>query len=129
MLDKWLEHYFGNIVHLFLSLLAVLIFIAAAVATIDLVIRDFPGLWQRGDEYSVLQNILLTILLIAIAAELSLLLLFHRTAAAVEVIIFVIARKMVSPDITLPGLLMGTAALAGLVITRFYFLSGREKSI
>ena len=126
-LEKWLERHIGNLIHVFLSLLALLTFVAAVIAAGDVVIRDFPKLWQRTDEYSVLQDILLTILLIAIAAELGLLLLFHRTTAAVEVIIFIIARKLVSPEITLTGMLLGTTAIIGLVITRFYFLPGRMK--
>jgi len=36
-------------------------------------------------------------LLVAIAAELALLFLFHRTSAVIEVLVFVIARKMVTP--------------------------------
>jgi hypothetical protein len=125
--EKWLERHVGNWIHLFLSLLALLIFSAAVITTGDVVIRGFPQLWRQSDEYSVLQDILLTMLLIAIAAELGLLLLFHRTTAAVEVIIFIIARKLVSPETTLPGLLLGVAAIIGLVITRFYFLPGRVK--
>jgi hypothetical protein len=92
-----------------------------------MLVRDFPKFWQPRSEYLVLQEIISTILLIAIAAELGLLLLFHRTTAAVEVIIFIIARKMVAPDITVAGLLLGTAALIGLAITRFYYLPGRMK--
>ena len=66
----------------------------------------------------------LLILLLAIAAELSLRLLYHRTSAAIEVVIFVVARKMVTPGITGLELLLGAAALAGLIITRFYYVAG-----
>jgi hypothetical protein len=38
----------------------------------------------------VIQNLLL----VAIAAEIALRFLFHRTSAAIEVLIFIIARKM-----------------------------------
>ena len=127
LLEKWLEQNIGNAIHLFLSLLALLIFIAAAIATGDLLLFDFPKLWQSRNEYSVLQDIILTILLVAIAAELGLLLLFHRTTAAVEVIIFVIARKLVTPDITVSGLVLGTSAIIGLIIARYYFLPGKAK--
>jgi hypothetical protein len=69
--------------------------------------------------YQIIQNILL----VAIAAELALLLLFHRTSAAIEVLIFVIARKMVTPGISGLELVLGTAALAGLIVVRFYYLT------
>jgi hypothetical protein len=126
-LEKWVEMYLGNAIHLFLSLLALFIFIAAIITTVDTVIRDFPQLWQPVNEYIVLQKLVESILLIAIALELALLLIFHRTTAVVEVMIFVIARKMVSPDTTIVGLLIGTGAVIGLIIVRFYFLPGRVK--
>lgn len=100
--EQFLDHHLGNIVHLFLSLLALLILVAAAIATVEIVLRDFPALWRPGNEYDALHQVIQDILLVAIAAELALLFLFHRTSAAIEVLIFIIARKMVthrvSPD-------------------------------
>jgi hypothetical protein len=126
--ERALNRYAGNLIHLFLSLLALIILAAAAVATFDTVVREFPKLWQPAtDEYRALQHILENVLLVAIAAELALLLLFHRSSAAVEVIIFVIARKIVSPDLTAVELLLSVTALIGLLIARFYFLPGKPK--
>jgi hypothetical protein len=125
-LEHYIERYLGNSIHLFLSVLAFIIFIAAVIASVDTVIRDFPRLWQQGDEYTALQKIIDNILLIAIAAEFALLLIFHRTTAAVEVIIVLIARKMISPTITMLDLLIGVLAIAAMVIMRKQFLS--EKS-
>lgn len=121
--ETFLDRHLGNAVHLFLSLLAILILVAAAIATVEIVIRDFPPLWRQANEYDALYRIIQNILLVAIAAELALLLLFHRTTAAIEVLIFVIARKMVTPGISGLELLLGTAALAGLIIVRFYYLT------
>jgi hypothetical protein len=125
--ERYIERYLGNTIHLFLSLLALAIFAAAIIAAYDTMVRDFPLLWQPIDEYSVLQKLIENILLIAIAAELALLLLFHRTTAAVEVIIFLIARKMLSPGISMFELLIGTVAVIALVIVRFYYLPGKTK--
>jgi hypothetical protein len=122
--ESFLDRHLGNAVHLFLSLLAILILAAAAIATFEIVIRDFPQLWRQASEYDALYRIIQNILLVAIAAELALLLLFHRTSAAIEVLIFVIARKMVTPGISGLELLLGTAALAGLIVVRFYYLPG-----
>jgi hypothetical protein len=66
------------------------------------------------------------VLLVAIAAELALLFLFHRTTAAIEVLIFVVARKMVIAEISGLDLLAGAAALAGLVAIRFYFIQDKK---
>jgi hypothetical protein len=125
--ESVLNRHAGNVIHLFLSLLALLILAAAVVAAYETVVREFPKLWQPVDEYKALQRVIENILLVAIAAELALLLLFHRTSAAVEVIIFVIARKIVSPEITAVELLLSVAALVGLLVARFYFLPGKPK--
>lgn len=126
-LERILNRYLGNAIHIFLSVLAMLVLVAAIVGAFDTVVRDFPKLFHPSDEYHVLQQIIENILLVAIAAELGLLLLFHRTGAAIEVIIFVIARKIVSPGITALELLLSVAALAGLLVVRFYYLPGRPK--
>jgi hypothetical protein len=126
-IERVINHYVGDAIHLFLSLISVLILIAAMVAAYQTAVHDFPKLFGRIDEYNVLQKIIESVLLIAIAAELGLLLLYHRTSSAVEVIIFVIARKIVSPDISALDLLLSVAALAGLLVARFYFLPGKPK--
>jgi uncharacterized membrane protein (DUF373 family) len=125
--ERIISRYVGDATHLFLSVLAMMILAAAAIAAYDLVVRDFPKLFAPADEYKVLAEIISSILLIAIAAELSLLLLFHRTSSAVEVILFVIARKIVSPDISALDLLLSVVALSGLLVVRFYYLPGRPK--
>ncbi len=116
----------GTVVHVFLSILAILLVVASAVAAYDTVMRDFPTLWHgQTDEYVALQRIVENILLIAIAAEFALLLLFHRMSAAVEVVIFVIARKTVSPQITAVDLLVCAAAISGLIVLKHYYLPGK----
>ncbi|HET6979891.1 MAG TPA: hypothetical protein VFI24_26400 [Pyrinomonadaceae bacterium] len=120
--ERFLDRHLGNVVHLFLTFLAVLILVAAAIATFEIILRDMPALWRASSEYEALHLIIQNVLLVAIAAELALLLLFHRTSAAVEVLIFIIARKMVVAGISGLDLLAGVAALAGLVVVRFYFI-------
>jgi uncharacterized membrane-anchored protein YitT (DUF2179 family) len=128
IVERWLERYIGNGIHIFLSVLAVLILIAAIITAYDTVVRDIPKLWQSAtSEYLALQQIIENILLIAIAAELGILLLFHRTSAAIEVVIFIIARKMVTPGVTSLDLILCAAALSGLVVMRFYYLPGKPK--
>ena len=75
----------------------------------------------------MLHQMLQNILLLAIAGELGLLLLFHRASAAVEVVMFVIARRMVATDVTALDLLMGSVALSALLVVRFYYLPGKPK--
>src|ERR1044072_3408568 len=124
--ERFLDRHLGKALHLFLTFLAVLILVAAAIATFEIIVRDVPMLWRQVNEYDALHQIIQDVLLVAIAAELALLLLFHRTSAAVEVLIFVIARKMVISGISGLDLLTGVAALAGLVVLRFYFIKPKE---
>ena len=127
--ERFLDRHLGNAVHLFLTFLAVLILVAAAIATFEIIIRDVPMLWRQTNEYDALHQIIQDVLLIAIAAELALLLLFHRTSAAVEVLIFVIARKMVISGISGLDLLAGVIALGGLVVLRFFFIKPKEREV
>ena len=120
--ERFLDRHIGNAVHLFLSFLAIVILVAAAIATVEIIIRDVPQLWRHTSEYDALHVIIQNLLLVAIAAEMALLFLFHRTSAAIEVLIFIIARKMVTPGISGLELLAGVAALAGLIVVRFYFI-------
>jgi len=108
-----------------ISVLAVLP-AAAAIAAFDTVMREFPKLWTaQQDEYSVLLKVIDNLLLIAITAEFGLLLLFRRLSAAVEVVIFVLARKTVNPDVSATDLVLCAGAIAGLIIVRFYYLPGK----
>ena len=124
--ERFLDRHLGNVVHLFLTFLAILILVVAAIATFEIIIREVPLLWRTPSEYDALHHIIQSLLLVAIAAELALLFLFHRTSAAVEVLIFVIARKMVISGISGWDLLAGVAALAGLVAVRFYFIEPKD---
>jgi uncharacterized membrane protein (DUF373 family) len=125
--ERFLDRHLGNVVHLFLSFLAIMILTVAAISTVVIIIRDVPLLWRAPSEYDALHYVIQNVLLVAIAAELALLFLFHRTSAAVEVLIFVIARKMVVSGISGLDLLTGVAALAGLVAIRFYFIQGKKQ--
>ena len=125
--ERFLDRHLGNAVHLFLTFLAILILVAAAIATVEVIIRDVPMLWRQVNEYDALHQIIQDVLLVAIAAELALLLLFHRTSAAVEVLIFVIARKMVIQGISGLDLLAGVAALVSLIVVRFYFIPTKDQ--
>src|SRR4029077_14397761 len=90
--ERLFNRYLGNFIHVFLSVLAVLVMAAACISAVELVYDGFPELWKASNEYQALHQLLQNILLLAIAGELCLLLLFHRASAAVEVVMFVIAR-------------------------------------
>lgn len=123
-----ISNYLAKVIHLFLSVLAVLLLVASAIATFDTVVRDFPTLWTTPqDEYVVLLRVIEHLLLIAIAVEFALLLLFRRMSAVVEVVVFVIARKTVNPENSSVELLLCAVGIAGLVVIQHYFIPGRTK--
>ena len=126
-LERYLNSHIGNFIHFFLTVLAILVMAAACIALVQIVHYGLPQLWHGQNEYQTLHQLLQNILLLAIAGELGLLLLFHRASAAVEVVMFVIARRMVATDVTAVDLLMGSAALAGLLVVRFYYLPGKPE--
>jgi hypothetical protein len=126
-LERGFNRHMGNLIHVFLSVLAALLIVAAGIAVVQTVYREFPALWFSHNPYDALHLLLQQMLLIAIAAELALLLLFHRTSAAIEVVMFVIARRMVATDVTSLDLLIGSVALAVLLVVRFYYLPGKPQ--
>jgi len=125
-LERAISNYLGVGIHLFLSVLALLLLVAAIITTYDTVVQEFPSLWKKPeDEYVVLLKIIENILLIAIAAEFALILLFQRMSAVVEVMVFVLAREAVNPKVTAFELVLCVAAIAGLVVVRHYYLPGK----
>ena len=62
--ERFLDRHLGNVVHLFLTLLAVLILVAAAIATAEIIVRDFPQLWRAASEYEALHAIIQNLLLV-----------------------------------------------------------------
>jgi uncharacterized membrane protein (DUF373 family) len=125
--ESRLNQYVGNYIHVFLSVLAIVVLAAALIAAFVMIYHGFPSLWSGSNEYQNLHQLLQNILLVAIAGELALLLLFHRTSAAIEVVLFVIARRLVATDVTALDLLVGSVALAVLLAVRFYFLPGKPR--
>ncbi len=126
-MEQRVNRHIGNSITVFLSLLALLVVAAAIIGAFQVAFHDMPKLWSAANEYDALHLLLQKFLLIAIAAELGLLLLFHRPSAALEVVMFVIARRMVATDVSALDLLLGSAALSGLLIVRFYFLPGKPE--
>jgi len=94
LLEKYVNSHVGNFIHFFLTILAVMVMVAACIALLNIALHGFPQLWHARDEYQTLHQLLQNILLLAIAGELGLLLLFHRASAAVEVVMFVICPKI-----------------------------------
>lgn len=73
-----------------------------------------------GDFYHTFENILSDILLIIIGVELAILLIRRSPESLVEVMFFVVARKLLVKSHTQWDILIGVAAIAGLFAVRKY---------
>ena len=70
LLERYVNVHMGNFIHVFLTLLAVLVMAAASIALVQIVHYGFPQLWHVADEYATLHELLQKILLLAIARTL-----------------------------------------------------------
>src|SRR4051794_13380665 len=53
-LERYVNVHMGNFIHVFLTLLAVLVMVAASIALVQIVHHGFPQLWHVADEYTTL---------------------------------------------------------------------------
>ncbi|SMP41547.1 transporter associated domain-containing protein [Anoxynatronum buryatiense] len=95
-------------------ILAVLLAIGIAIGLIDIV-KYFVVILQAGTDeaYSIFKHFLAHTLLLVVGIELMLMLLSHSTNAILELVLFVIARKMLIYGETMMDMVLGTLAIAG----------------
>lgn len=102
-------------------ILTILLAIGIVIGLID-IIKYFYYIFEAGavDSYSVFKQFLAHTLLIVIGIELMLMLISHSTSSMLELVLFVIARKMLIYGETMLDLVLGTLAIAILyVIIKF----------
>jgi hypothetical protein len=84
---------------------------------------------MRGDwrETGTFYDLIYRVLLLVIGLELVRTLITHDLAAILELLAFVIARKMLKPDLTALDIVLSVAGFSTLLVVRHYFLrSGSE---
>lgn len=79
--------------------------------------------WRATD---AMYELVYRVLLLVIGLELARMLVTHDLLAVVELLAFVIARKMLKPDLTSVDVALGVGAFAALLLARYYVL--RDKS-
>lgn len=94
-------------------ILTILLAIGITIGLID-IIKYFYYIFEAGavDSYDVFKQFLGHTLLIIVGVELMLMLIYHSTNAILELILFVIARKMLIYAETMLDLVLGTLAIA-----------------
>lgn len=107
--------------------LTVLLAVGIAIGLIDIV-KYFVEIFQASaeDSYSVFKEFLAHTLLLVVGIELMLMLLSHSTNAILELVLFVIARKMLIYGETMLDLVLGTLAIAGVFAILKYLAPHRD---
>ena len=115
--------------HWFEVCLAVVCVIFALMGVVYLLgeITHFQALIGEDGLHGALEELLSDILLLAVGIELAIMLVRRTPESLIEVMFFVIARRMLIKTDAFHELLIGVAALAGLFAIRKY-LQGRSSS-
>jgi len=110
MLIKRLEDY----TYVLEMVLTVMLAIGIAIGLIDIA-KYYVEIFTHGAEatYDIFKHFLAHTLLLVVGIELMLMLLSHSTNAILELVLFVIARKMLIYGETMLDLVLGTVAIAG----------------
>ncbi len=112
-------------------IISVLIAVGVIIGLVDL-IRYFPTIFfaTPTDSYQIFQNFLGYTLLLIVAIELMLMIINHSTKAILELILFVIARKMLIYSNTMADLVLGALAIAIVFfISKYLFRTDRDEDI
>ncbi len=120
--QKRLLHKFSVALHWFEVLMAALTVFFVALGTMYLVgeISHFDSLIDKLGLHQGFEELLSDILLLVVGIELAIMLIRRTPESLVEVMFFVIARKMLIKTGTIYELVVGVAALAGLFAIRKY---------
>ena len=101
-------------------LLALGVLISVLVALIK------GGIFLAGEDWTqkeTFYELIYRVLLLVIGLELVRMLITHSLAAVLELLAFVIARKMLKPDLTAVDIILSVLAFVSLLAGRRYFMS------
>ena len=124
---KSVENVVEGVAYALQMVIAALIAIGLVIGIIDLT-RYFANLYSvsTSQSYDLFQNFLAYALLLIIGVELILLVLYRSTRQVLELILFVIARKMLIYSHTMLDLVLGTLALAFVFAIQRYLVLKEE---
>lgn len=130
MNDNFIDENFKRIIHGIEVIIAIILMIGIIIGLIDLVKYLFEILKASPSEsYGLFQSFLGHALLLIVGAELISMILYHSNRALLELLLFVIARKMLIYANTMADLVLGSIAIAIVFATlRYLIKSDREFS-
>lgn len=109
-----------------------MIIVIALVIGIVIGMTDLPYYFKSlilsgGESYALFESFLAYALILIVGIELILMLLYHSTRAILELILFVIARKMLVYSHTMLDLVLGTLAILMVFVILRYLLPANQK--
>ena len=132
MVDKYLiEEKLKKIIHVLEIIISGLIAIGIIIGLIDLV-KFFPKIFASSlpESYEVFQQFLGYALVLIVGVELILMIINNSTKAILELILFIIARKMLVYAETMLDLVLATLAIAIVfAILKFLIYADKDENI
>ena len=113
-----------------IELILVLVIFLGVLAGFASTVLQIPGIltMSRGQFYNSFREFLGNALLLVVGVELMRMLITHTTRATMELIVYVIARKLLNYKDTMPDIVLGTIALAIVFLTiRFLLPTSKTK--
>lgn len=115
-----MERLFNPVVRWLEKILAVAVLVSVIIAALKGILF-LAGLdWMAKETF---YELIYRILLLVIGLELVRMLITHSLAAVLELLAFVIARKMLKPDLTSMDIILGVIAFVALLAGRKYLMS------
>ncbi|HHY46791.1 MAG TPA: hypothetical protein GX506_05755 [Firmicutes bacterium] len=108
-------------VYLWETLLALFVLVSVILGTKDLFLYlSHARFGVSGTGYSAFQAFVSHVLLLVVGLELAIMLIRHTPGSLIEVLLYVIARKLLVPGATASDFVLGVASIVGLFATRKY---------
>jgi len=109
---------------------AILVAVGIVIGLID-IIKYFPPLLSApvAETYTVFQSFLGYALLLIVGVELILMILYHSTKSLLELLLFVIARKMLVYSHNMSELVFGTVAIALVFVIMKFLVPNKGEDI
>ena len=129
MNNNFIDENFKKIIHWIEVIIAVILMLGIVIGLIDLIkylleILKSPPI----ESYDLFQAFLGHALLLIVGAELISMILYHSNRALLQLLLFVIARKMLIYAHTMADLVLGSIAIAIVFATLYLIKSDREFS-
>lgn len=119
---------FEKIVFVLEMIIVVFLVLGIIIGMTDVVFY-FQNLFSAGEStYEIFESFLAYALILIVGIELILMILYHSTRAILELILFVIARKMLVYSHTMEDLVLGTIAIFLVFVILRYLVPNNKKN-